>query len=94
MHIQKITTAFDRNNLDKNSFNKKRVLNSLAITSAILLGSVVLTACFKTETEKTEIKCQSGDAVSCVNAAKAYASGKDSKATVLKKALISQNSYS
>ena len=79
MHIQKITTAFDRNNLDKNSFNKKRVLNSLAITSAILLGSVVLTACFKTETEKAEIKCQSGDASSCVNAAKAYASGKDSK---------------
>lgn len=47
--------------------------------------SVTLTGCFKTETEKAEAKCLSGDAVSCVNAAKAYASGKDSKGNSVEK---------
>ena len=59
MHTQKITATFG----DK-SLGRKRLLNALAITSAILFCAVTLTGCFKTETEKAEAKCQSGDAVS------------------------------
>ncbi len=80
MHTPKITATFGDKRL-----GRKRLLKALAITSAILFCSVTLTGCFKTETEKAEAKCLSGDAVSCVNAAKAYASGKDSKGNSVEK---------
>lgn len=76
----KITATFGDKRL-----GRKRLLKALSITSAILFCSVTLTGCFKTETEKAEAKCLSGDAVSCVNAAKAYASGKDSKGNSVEK---------
>lgn len=80
MHTPKITATFGDKRL-----GRKRLLKALSITSAILFCSVTLTGCFKTETEKAEAKCLSGDAVSCVNAAKAYASGKDSKGNSVEK---------
>ena len=43
MHTQKITATFG----DK-SLGRKRLLNALAITSAILFCAVTLTGCFKT----------------------------------------------